>query len=90
MTGSVDIVANSLPLIKADGSLQTLTLGGTFTGTVGGVTKESVGLGNVDNTSDLDKPISNATLNKFNTVISNTNATLTSHLTSININAANI
>ena len=33
----------------------------TFTGTVSGVTKSHVGLGNVDNTSDADKPISTAT-----------------------------
>jgi hypothetical protein len=43
----------------------------TFTGTVGGITKSMVGLGNVDNTSDVNKPISTATqtaLNlKFNT-----------------------
>ena len=31
-----------------------------------GVTKEQVGLGNVDNTSDLDKPISTATQNALN------------------------
>ena len=33
----------------------------TFTGTVAGVTKSHVGLGNVDNTSDASKPISTAT-----------------------------
>jgi len=33
----------------------------TFTGTVGGVTKAMVGLSNVDNTSDANKPISSAT-----------------------------
>lgn len=33
----------------------------TFTGTVGGVTKTHVGLGNADNTSDANKPISTAT-----------------------------
>jgi hypothetical protein len=33
----------------------------TFTGTVSGITATMVGLGNVNNTSDLDKPISNAT-----------------------------
>jgi hypothetical protein len=33
----------------------------TFTGTVSGVTKSHVGLGNVDNTSDADKPVSTAT-----------------------------
>jgi hypothetical protein len=33
----------------------------TFTGTVSGITKSMVGLGNVDNTSDASKPISSAT-----------------------------
>jgi hypothetical protein len=33
----------------------------TFTGTVAGITKSMVGLGNVDNTSDASKPISTAT-----------------------------
>jgi len=33
----------------------------TFTGTVGGVTKSMVGLANVDNTTDANKPISTAT-----------------------------
>jgi hypothetical protein len=32
----------------------------TFTGTVAGVTKGMVGLGSVDNTSDMDKPVSTA------------------------------
>jgi hypothetical protein len=32
-----------------------------FTGTVTGVTSAMVGLGNVDNTSDANKPVSNAT-----------------------------
>ena len=32
----------------------------TFTGTVAGVTKSMVGLGNVDNTSDANKPVSTA------------------------------
>jgi hypothetical protein len=33
----------------------------TFTGTVSGVTKTHVGLGNVDNTTDANKPVSTAT-----------------------------
>jgi hypothetical protein len=33
----------------------------TFTGTVSGITKSMVGLGNANDTSDLDKPISTAT-----------------------------
>jgi hypothetical protein len=32
----------------------------TFTGTVSGITKSMVGLGNVDNTSDVNKPVSTA------------------------------
>lgn len=38
----------------------------TFTGTVSGITKSMVGLGNVDNTSDGDKPISSATQSALN------------------------
>ena len=37
-----------------------------FTGTVYGVTKVMVGLGNVDNTSDANKPISDATQTALN------------------------
>jgi hypothetical protein len=35
----------------------------TFTGTVSGITKSMVGLANVNNTSDADKPVSTATQN---------------------------
>ena len=38
----------------------------TFTGTVSGITKAMVGLANVDNTSDLNKPISTATQTALN------------------------
>lgn len=38
----------------------------TFTGTVGGITKSMVGLANVDNTSDLNKPVSTATQTSLN------------------------
>ena len=97
-TNSVDIIANSISLIQPDGSLQTLTIGGTiapvndpiFTGTVQGVTKTQIGLGNVDNTSDLNKPVSIATQNALNTVICNTNTTLTTHLGYINTNVTGL
>jgi len=39
----------------------------TFTGTVSGITKTMVGLSNVDNTSDINKPISNATQTALDT-----------------------
>lgn len=38
----------------------------TFTGTVSGVTKAMVGLSNVDNTSDANKPVSSATQTALN------------------------
>lgn len=51
----------------------------TFTGTVSGITKSMVGLGSVDNTSDVDKPISTATQTALNgkqaTLVYDTNAT---------------
>ena len=92
MTNSIDIIANSISLIQPDGTLQALTVGGTiapvnnpsFTGTVGGVTKEQIGLGNVENSSDLNKPISISTQSALNAIISNTNTTFTSHLGMIN------
>ena len=98
MTNSVDIIANSISLVQPDGTLQTLSIGGTiapvnnptFTGTVQGVTAASIGLDQVNNTSDINKPISTATQNKFNTVIADTNSTLTSHLNLINTNTASI
>jgi hypothetical protein len=41
----------------------------TFTGTVSGITKEMVGLSAVDNTSDLNKPISTAIQSALNTKV---------------------
>jgi hypothetical protein len=42
----------------------------TFTGTVRGITKTMVGLGNIDNTADTAKPISNATKLVLDTKVS--------------------
>jgi len=44
-----ELVVNNIQVKDAD-----------FSGTVGGVTKSMVGLGSVDNTSDANKPVSNA------------------------------
>jgi hypothetical protein len=46
--------------LKANSTGATLT-NTTFAGTVTGLTKTNVGLGNVDNTSDASKPVSTAT-----------------------------
>lgn len=53
----------------------------TFTGTVGGVTKTMVGLGNVDNTSDINKPISTLTQAAIN-ALADTVATKSNNLSS--------
>jgi hypothetical protein len=52
----------------------------TFTGTVGGVTKSMVGLGNVDNTSDAGKPVSSATLSALEGKLSLTGGTISGNL----------
>lgn len=46
----------------------------TFTGTVSGITKSMVGLGNVDNTSDLNKPISTATQTELSSIQTSLNS----------------
>jgi hypothetical protein len=48
----------------------------TFTGTVGGITKSMVGLGNVDNTSDDNKPISTLTKNYIDVIAASTSIKL--------------
>jgi hypothetical protein len=49
----------------------------TFTGTVAGVTKAHVGLGNVNNTSDANKPVSTATQTALDAKASLAGATFT-------------
>jgi len=55
--------------------------GATFTGTVNGITKAMVGLGNVDNTSDVNKPVSSATQTALNARLPLAGGTLTGPLT---------
>jgi uncharacterized protein (TIGR02145 family) len=58
----------------------------TFTGTVKGIDKNMVGLGNVDNTSDANKPISTATQTALNSKvnISDTASMLSNYRTALN------
>jgi len=65
-----DLTATAIELNYVDGvtsAIQTQldakapTASPTFTGTVSGITASMVGLGNVDNTSDANKPVSTAT-----------------------------
>jgi hypothetical protein len=53
----------------------------TFTGTVAGVTKSMVGLGNVDNTSDANKPVSTATQTALDLKANLAGATFTGDVT---------
>jgi hypothetical protein len=53
----------------------------TFTGTVTGVTKAHVGLANVDDTSDADKPVSTATQTALDAKASLSGATFTGDVT---------
>ena len=53
----------------------------TFTGTVSGVTKSMVGLGNVDNTSDANKPVSTATQTALDAKLALAGGTMTGALT---------
>lgn len=53
----------------------------TFTGTVSGITATMVGLGNVNNTADLDKPISNAVQSALDAKLSLSGGTMTGKIT---------
>lgn len=62
-TTTVDFTQGSLDDLEIAGLTATSA---TFTGTVSGVTATHVGLGNVDNTSDANKPVSTATQTALN------------------------
>ena len=51
-------------------------VGITLNGSVSGISKSSVGLGNVDNTSDLSKPISNPTKQYVDGLVGDINSAL--------------
>jgi len=53
----------------------------TFTGTVSGVTASMVGLGNVDNTSDANKPVSTATQSALDAKLALSGGTMTGDIT---------
>jgi hypothetical protein len=61
----------------------------TFTGTTNGITKSMVGLGNVDNTSDVNKPVSTAQQNALNLKANINNASLTGSTSIENLNVTN-
>jgi hypothetical protein len=80
------IADNSLSIAKTSG-LQTALdakaplASPTFTGTVSGVTSSMVGLGNIDNTSDANKPVSSAQQTALNLKANSASPTLTGNTT---------
>lgn len=62
---------NHSDLVHISGT-ETITGNKTFSGTVSGLTKATVGLGNIDNTSDANKPVSTAMQNALNTKVDTT------------------
>jgi archaellum component FlaC len=75
VTSSIQTQLTDLDTTKAD--LESPT----FTGTVSGVTKAHVGLTNVDDTSDADKPVSTATQTALDAKASLAGATFTGDVT---------
>jgi hypothetical protein len=61
INASAAIAQSKISGLTSDLASKAPTASPTFTGTVSGITKTMVGLGNVDNTSDASKPISTAT-----------------------------
>jgi len=57
---SSDSILNAINKLNGNDALKAPLASPTFTGTVSGITKSMVGLGNVDNTADVDKPVSTA------------------------------
>jgi hypothetical protein len=75
VTSSIQTQLTDLDTTKAD--LESPT----FTGTVSGVTKEHVGLDEVDNTADIDKPVSDATQDALDLKADLAGATFTGDVT---------
>jgi archaellum component FlaC len=75
VTSSIQTQLTDLDTLKAD--LESPT----FTGTVSGVTKEHVGLDQVENTADLDKPVSDATQDALDLKADLAGATFTGDVT---------
>ena len=88
---SVNLKANSTDLaLKADitdVNLKAPIASPTFTGSVSGITAAMVGLANVNNTSDLAKPISAATQTALDLKATNTGLALKANATDLTLKA---
>jgi hypothetical protein len=88
---SVHLKANATDLaLKADITdldLKAPIASPTFTGSVSGITATMVGLANINNTSDLDKPISSATQTALDLKATNTALALKANTTDLALKA---
>ena len=66
LVAGTDTILSAFGKIDGNIALKAPLESPTFTGTVNGITQSMVGLANVDNTSDADKPISEATQSALN------------------------
>ena len=81
INASAAIAQSKILNLTSDLNAKAPTANPTFTGTVAGVTKDHVGLGNVDNTADTAKPVSTATQTALNAKLNLSGGTLTGALT---------
>jgi hypothetical protein len=80
ISASAAIAQSKIDGLSASLSAKADLAGPTFTGTVSGITKTMVGLGNVDNTSDASKPVSTATQTALDAKASLAGATFTGNV----------
>jgi len=64
-------VQQAFKSLKSNVDLKANVANPTFTGTVSGITKSMVGLSDVDNTSDANKPVSTAVQSELNNKVTN-------------------
>lgn len=82
-TTELNYVDGVTSAIQAQIDLKAPLANPTFTGTVSGITKSMVGLGDVDNTSDANKPISTATQTALDLKAPSANPTFTGTVTGV-------
>ena len=82
-TTELNYVDGVTSAIQAQIDLKAPLANPTFTGTVAGITSTMVGLGNVDNTSDANKPVSTATQTALDLKAPSANPTFTGTVTGV-------
>ena len=92
LIGSVDLIANKISLVDNGNNIDITDLfnskanlnSPSFTGIVSGISKGMVGLSQVDNVSDINKPVSSAQASYINTAVANLVAAAPTTLDTLN------